>query len=63
MKQIPLSNDTVKRRILDMSNDILDQVTTELESSSSFAIQLDESTDNFMFTIACLRTVHERSFS
>ena len=36
---------TVKRRILDMSNDILEQVTTELKSSSSFAIQLDESTD------------------
>ena len=45
MKQIPLSNDTVKRCILDMSNDILEQVTTELKSSSSFAIQLDESTD------------------
>ena len=45
IKQIPLSNDTVKQRILDMSNDILEQVTTELKSSSSFAIQLDESTD------------------
>ena len=45
MKQIPLSNDTVKRRIAEMSSDILEQVTTELKSSPSFAIQLNESTD------------------
>ena len=45
MKQSSLSNDTVKRRIAEISSDILEQVTADLKSSPSFAIQLDESTD------------------
>lgn len=41
---IPVSNDTIRRRICDMSNDIQVQLVERLQSSI-FAIQLDESTD------------------
>ncbi|XP_028659076.1 protein FAM200B-like [Erpetoichthys calabaricus] len=41
---IPVSNDTIRRRICDMSNDIQLQLVERLQSST-FAIQLDESTD------------------
>lgn len=41
---IPVSNDTIRRRICDMSNDIKAQLVERLQSSI-FAIQLDESTD------------------
>ena len=41
-----LSNDTVRRRIHDMSDDISDKVTTAVRASKyGFAMQLDESTD------------------
>uniref|UniRef100_A0A8C1RK47 HAT C-terminal dimerisation domain-containing protein n=1 Tax=Cyprinus carpio TaxID=7962 RepID=A0A8C1RK47_CYPCA len=39
---IPLSNDTVARRIVDMSNDIREQL---VKKSPYYALQLDESTD------------------
>ncbi|XP_068219980.1 protein FAM200C-like [Palaemon carinicauda] len=44
---VPLSNDTVHRRIVDMSEDVKQQVIAELKEASlgKFAIQLDESTD------------------
>lgn len=44
LQSIPVSNDTIKRRICDMSNDIQVQLVERLQSSI-FAIQLDESTD------------------
>ena len=41
-----LFNDTVRRRIHDMSDDISDQVTTAVRASKyGFVMQLDESTD------------------
>ena len=43
--QISLSNNTIKRRISEMSFDILDQIVHEMKCSSYFALQLDESTD------------------
>lgn len=43
--QIPLSDNTVKRRIDDMAKDIENQVVEEIKQSPFFAIQLDESTD------------------
>ncbi len=47
IQQISLSNDTVKRRINEMSDDIKEKVIQEIKSSPAgmFAIQLDESTD------------------
>ena len=48
LRKIPLSNNTVKRRIALMSEDIKDQVINEIKNKSVFglfAIQLDESVD------------------
>lgn len=42
---VPLSNDTVSRRISDMSSDIQYHVREKLSDSRLFALQLDESTD------------------
>ena len=40
-----MSNDTIKSRIVDMSNNIKLQVISKIQASPMFAIQLDESTD------------------
>ena len=46
LNSVSLSNDAVRRRIHDMSEDISDQVTTAVRASKyRFAMQLDESTD------------------
>ena len=45
MKQILLSNDTIKSRIQDMSDDIKSKVLSKIDSSPVFALQLDETTD------------------
>ena len=45
LKSVPLSNDTVRRRIDDLSADILSQLLDRLRSSDHFSVQLDESTD------------------
>ena len=45
VKQISLSNTTVKRRIVHLDEDIEEQVVTSVRSNPAFAIQLDESTD------------------
>ena len=45
LKEISLSNVTVKKRISEMSQDILLQVVEEVRSSPLFSLQLDESTD------------------
>ena len=46
LNSVSLSNDTLRRRIHDMSDDISDQVTTAVKASKyGFAMQLDESTD------------------
>jgi hypothetical protein len=42
---VPLSNDTVSRRIDDMSSDIQCHVREKLSDSRLFSLQLDESTD------------------
>ena len=44
LRKIPLADNTVGRRISDMSDDICDQLTENLKSSY-FALQVDEATD------------------
>ena len=44
MKQISLSNDTIKSRIHKMSDNIKSKVLSKIDSSPVFALQLDEST-------------------
>ena len=46
LNSVSISNDAVRRRIHDMSDDISDQVTTAVRTSKyGLAMQLDESTD------------------
>ena len=45
LNAISLSNSTVKRRITDMSDDVLEQILTHVKVSPFYSIQLDESTD------------------
>lgn len=45
LKKIPLSNDTISRRICDMAEDVQNQLKKQIKDSTFFAIQLDESTD------------------
>jgi len=45
INSIPLSNDTVSRRIKDISNDIEETLLKGINDSQLFSIQVDESTD------------------
>ena len=45
IRQIPLSNDTIHKRICDMSTDIQDTVISSVKQSKMFTMQFDESTD------------------
>ena len=45
MKDIPLSNGTVERRISDTAEDTEKQLATKINKSELFALQLDASTD------------------
>ena len=46
ISKVPLSNDTVHRRILEMSTNIEKTVCSKKLQFSDFALQVDESTDN-----------------
>ena len=47
LKHVSLSNDTVRRRITELSDNILSQVVSKIQNSifNYFAIQIDETTD------------------
>ena len=45
VKQVSLSNTSIKRRIVNLDEDIEEQVVAGIRSSPVFSIQLDESTD------------------
>ncbi|XP_066978978.1 SCAN domain-containing protein 3-like [Macrobrachium rosenbergii] len=45
LKLVPLSNNTIKRRIHELSNDIKDQLISQVKNSGIFAIQVGETTD------------------
>lgn len=45
LKQVPLSDNTVARRIDEMANDIKIQLIDRIKKSGKFSLQLDESTD------------------
>ena len=63
MKQVSLSNDTVKSHIFNMSCNIKLQLCTKVKVSLVFAIQLDESVDvvNLSQLIVLVRYVHDQS--
>ena len=58
---ITLSNDTVNRRIFEMSSDIEKNVCESKLQCSGFALQVDESTGfiNKAQLIACIRLINE----
>lgn len=45
ISKIPLSADTISRRVSDMSSDIEDIMKEKIKSSRKFSLQIDESTD------------------
>ena len=45
IRKIPLSNDTVAKRIAEIIDDQIEQLIIRLKKSPKFAIQLDETTD------------------
>ncbi|GLV20116.1 hypothetical protein CBL_21336, partial [Carabus blaptoides fortunei] len=64
VKQIPLSNDVIRSRIKDMSEDILQQIVEDIKNSPvKVSIQLDESTDvdNYSQLMVYIRYVKEQS--
>lgn len=60
ISRIPLSNNTIQRRILDLSDNIEESVISKFQSSL-FALQIDESTDisNHAQLIAFIRAIDE----
>ena len=63
LKQVALLNNTISRRIKDLSIDIRDQLISDLKTSpQKISIQLDESTDvsNYSQLICCVRYINEK---
>ncbi len=63
-QQLPLSDNTVPRRIEEMSTDIKEQVISEIKDAGLFALQLDESIDvpSSSQLLAFTRYVHDGKF-
>lgn len=65
MNAVPLSGDTVTRRICDMSIDIQKQLSMQLKKSGNFTLQFDESTDisNESILLGFVRYANENKIS
>ena len=63
IRKIPLSNDTVARRIAESSDDQFQQLITRLKKSQKCAIQLDETTNvsKNAELLLYVRNVHEEN--
>ncbi|XP_060782686.1 zinc finger BED domain-containing protein 5-like [Neoarius graeffei] len=59
---VPLSNDTVSRRINDMADDVKKTLIERIKNSRYFAIQLDETTDVADLANLLTRTTSEQIF-
>ena len=61
IKQVSLSNDTIKSRIDDMACNIKSKLIANLKASPVFAIQLDESVANLSQLMVFVRYVHNQA--
>ena len=61
LQAIPISNNTVQRRIMDMEVDVEEQLIEQVKKSKYFAIQLDKTTDfsNCAILVCFVRYVNE----
>ena len=60
LQTIPISNDTVQRRIMDMAVDVEEQLIEQVKKSKYFAVRLDGSTDLSNCAVVCfVRYVNE----
>ncbi|CAM5140280.1 unnamed protein product [Natator depressus] len=59
--QVPLSNDTIARRIHDLAHDMEDQLIGQIKLAKYFSLQLDECTDlaNTAILMVYVRFEHE----
>ncbi|XP_067306923.1 protein FAM200A-like [Pseudorasbora parva] len=61
---VPLSDNTVSRRVGDMAEDVSAQLLDQVRASECFALQLDESTDvaNAAQLLVCIRFISQEMF-
>ncbi len=64
-KKIPLSNNTIKRRIDYMASNVESKLIKVVNKSSMFALQCDETTDcnNMSYLIVFVRYLNENSIN
>lgn len=58
--QVPLSNDTIARRIQELANDMEDQLIEQIKLTKYFSLQLDECRDTAdMIILVYVRFEHD----
>ena len=64
LKTVPLSNDSIKRKISHISDDLLEQLISAM-AGKPFSLQMDEATDSNQdcLLIAYVRFVQDKSLS